>query len=107
MNMCDACPDITYWDGKLVHSCRLDEWRMFGGYLQAHMLGKRTREEVMASKVEELKAAETATGPSAIAAFLRARYGAVVHAVTATEHRSTASAWSYRVWKGPAAAKSN
>jgi organic radical activating enzyme len=59
-DMCDACPDITYWDGKLVHSCRLDEWRMFGGYLQAHMLGKRTREEVMASKIEELRAAETA-----------------------------------------------
>ena len=33
---------------------------MFGGYLQAHMLGKKTREEVMASKIDELKAAETA-----------------------------------------------
>ena len=27
---CDACPDMTYWDGKLVHSCRLDEYRKFG-----------------------------------------------------------------------------
>lgn len=27
---CDSCPDMTYWEGKLVHSCRLDEYRKFG-----------------------------------------------------------------------------
>lgn len=27
---CDACPDMTYWNGRLVHSCRLDEYRKFG-----------------------------------------------------------------------------
>ncbi len=32
-DMCDSCPDITYYDGKLVNSCRLDEYRLFGGFL--------------------------------------------------------------------------
>ena len=27
---CDSCPDMTYWNGKLVYSCRLDEYRKFG-----------------------------------------------------------------------------
>jgi hypothetical protein len=56
-DMCDACPDITYWDGRLVHSCRLDEWRLFGGYLSAHSLGKHSREEVISRKVAEMQAA--------------------------------------------------
>ncbi|MBI2942057.1 MAG: radical SAM protein [Chloroflexi bacterium] len=30
---CDSCPDMTYFEGKLVHSCRLDEYRKFGGLL--------------------------------------------------------------------------
>ncbi|MCC7209191.1 MAG: radical SAM protein [Anaerolineae bacterium] len=34
-DMCDSCPDMTFWNGKLVHSCRLDEWRLYGNYLQA------------------------------------------------------------------------
>jgi hypothetical protein len=34
-DMCDSCPDMTFWDGKLVHSCRLDEWRLYGNYVQA------------------------------------------------------------------------
>lgn len=29
-NMCDGCPDIMLWDGKLVWSCRLEECLMFG-----------------------------------------------------------------------------
>lgn len=32
-NMCDACPDITVHDGKLVWSCRLDEMQKVGGFL--------------------------------------------------------------------------
>jgi hypothetical protein len=32
-DMCDSCPDITYFDGQLVNSCRLDEYRIFGGFL--------------------------------------------------------------------------
>lgn len=34
-NMCDRCPDMTVHDGKLVWSCRLEEWREFGGPLRA------------------------------------------------------------------------
>jgi len=33
--MCDSCPDMTVWNGTLVHSCRMDEWRMYGSYLVA------------------------------------------------------------------------
>ena len=32
-DMCDSCPDITYYEGKLVNSCRMDEYRLFGGFL--------------------------------------------------------------------------
>jgi MoaA/NifB/PqqE/SkfB family radical SAM enzyme len=32
-DMCDSCPDITYLDGKLVNSCRMDEYRLFGGFV--------------------------------------------------------------------------
>jgi len=34
-DMCDSCPDMTVWNGTLVHSCRMDEWRMYGSYLVA------------------------------------------------------------------------
>ena len=32
-DMCDSCPDITIYDGKLVNSCRMDEYRLFGGMI--------------------------------------------------------------------------
>jgi MoaA/NifB/PqqE/SkfB family radical SAM enzyme len=32
-DMCDSCPDITYLDGKFVNSCRMDEYRLFGGFV--------------------------------------------------------------------------
>lgn len=32
-DMCDSCPDMTVWDGKLINSCRMDEYRLFGGML--------------------------------------------------------------------------
>ncbi len=34
-DMCDSCPDMSVWNGKLVHSCRMDEWRLYGNYIQA------------------------------------------------------------------------
>lgn len=34
-DMCDSCPDMTVWDGKLVHSCRMEEWRLYGNYITA------------------------------------------------------------------------
>ncbi len=24
------CPDMTYYNGKLINSCRMDEYRLFG-----------------------------------------------------------------------------
>jgi len=34
-NMCDGCPDMTVHDGKLVWSCRLEEPRTFGTFVQS------------------------------------------------------------------------
>jgi hypothetical protein len=34
-NMCDGCPDMTVHDGKLVWSCRLEEPRRFGTFVNA------------------------------------------------------------------------
>ncbi|MGD8726616.1 MAG: hypothetical protein PVH40_03170, partial [Gemmatimonadales bacterium] len=31
-NMCDGCPDMTVFDGRLVWSCRLEECLHFGGF---------------------------------------------------------------------------
>ncbi len=32
-DMCDSCPDMTVYDGRLINSCRMDEYRLFGGLL--------------------------------------------------------------------------
>jgi MoaA/NifB/PqqE/SkfB family radical SAM enzyme len=32
-DMCDSCPDITYYEGKFINSCRMDEYRLFGGFV--------------------------------------------------------------------------
>ncbi len=34
-NMCDGCPDVTVHEGQLVWSCRLEEYRKYGGLVQA------------------------------------------------------------------------
>jgi Radical SAM superfamily/4Fe-4S single cluster domain len=33
VDMCESCPDITVFEGRLVNSCRLDEYRKFGDSL--------------------------------------------------------------------------
>ncbi|MFQ5568977.1 MAG: radical SAM protein [Rhodothermales bacterium] len=33
-NMCDGCPDVTVWDGRLAWSCRLEECRHFGHFVR-------------------------------------------------------------------------
>ncbi len=35
-DMCDSCPDITIYDGKFINSCRMDEYRLFGGFLSVY-----------------------------------------------------------------------
>jgi MoaA/NifB/PqqE/SkfB family radical SAM enzyme len=42
-DMCDSCPDITIYEGKFVNSCRMDEYRLFGGFVS--MLEKEKEEE--------------------------------------------------------------
>lgn len=32
-DMCDSCPDMTIYNGRLINSCRMDEYRLFGGML--------------------------------------------------------------------------
>ncbi|RKY94984.1 MAG: radical SAM protein [Ignavibacteriae bacterium] len=38
-NMCDGCPDITVWNGKLVWSCRMEEQLNFGHNLKSYPKG--------------------------------------------------------------------
>jgi pyruvate-formate lyase-activating enzyme len=47
VDMCDSCPDITVYDGNLINSCRMDEYRLFGGFLQ---VAQRTDVEAEKSK---------------------------------------------------------
>ena len=37
IDMCDDCPDLCVFEGKLVNSCRLDECRIYGGLLHIHV----------------------------------------------------------------------
>jgi hypothetical protein len=46
-DMCDSCPDITVYDGKLINSCRMDEYRLFGGFLSVI---QQSKEEVLAER---------------------------------------------------------
>lgn len=36
-DMCEGCPDMCVYEGKLVNSCRLDEMIQYGTLLHAHM----------------------------------------------------------------------
>jgi hypothetical protein len=53
-DMCDSCPDMTVYDGKLINSCRMDEYRLFGGFIS---VVERSRgeavEEPVSMSVEE------------------------------------------------------
>ena len=35
-NMCDGCPDITVWNGKLVWSCRMEELTKYGHNVKSY-----------------------------------------------------------------------
>ncbi|MDD2774194.1 MAG: radical SAM protein [Elusimicrobiales bacterium] len=54
-SMCDGCPDMTVYDGRLVWSCRLEEPLRYGCFLQmapraANTRGQEHRETVAVSK---------------------------------------------------------
>ena len=53
-DMCDSCPDMTIWEGRLINSCRMDEYRMFGDLLS---VAERTGREMAAAS--DGKAAES------------------------------------------------
>lgn len=38
-NMCDGCPDITVWNGKLVWSCRMEELTKYGHNIRSYPKG--------------------------------------------------------------------
>ena len=59
VDMCDACPDLTVYKGQLIHSCRMDEWRRWGGYMtQVSEDGaKEAAEEKPARKKPKCRAA--------------------------------------------------
>ena len=48
-NMCDGCPDMTVHEGKLVWSCRLEEYKQFGGVLTAVPAERRRHLHVASS----------------------------------------------------------
>ena len=35
-SMCDGCPDMTVWNGKLVWSCRMEEQLKYGHNLRTY-----------------------------------------------------------------------
>jgi len=53
-DMCDSCPDMTVYDGRLINSCRMDEYRLFGGLLSV----------VDRAKVEAAPASEPERAPA-------------------------------------------
>ncbi|MBN1402503.1 MAG: radical SAM protein [Anaerolineae bacterium] len=45
VDMCDSCPDMTVWEGNLVNSCRLDEYRLFGALISVAAKGAVAEEQ--------------------------------------------------------------
>ena len=39
-DMCESCPDVSIYDGKVIPVCRIDEYRKYGNYLRAKILNK-------------------------------------------------------------------
>lgn len=54
IDMCDDCPDMCVFEGKLVNSCRLDECRIYGDLLQIQVEDNALSKEKLV--VEEAEA---------------------------------------------------
>ena len=52
-DMCDSCPDMTVYDGQLINSCRMDEYRLFGGFLSVVQRPQKEAVEESASMPAE------------------------------------------------------
>lgn len=42
-NLCDGCMNLMAYNGKMIHSCTLDEYRMFGGPIEQIITEKEER----------------------------------------------------------------
>jgi hypothetical protein len=51
IEMCDDCPDMCVFEGKLVNSCRLDECRQYGDLLHVHVDEDKGKEVIRKSRV--------------------------------------------------------
>ncbi len=51
IEMCDDCPDMCVFEGKLVNSCRLDEYRKFGHLLTAQIDDHKGKEAIKKSRL--------------------------------------------------------
>ncbi len=61
-NMCDGCPDMTVWKGRLAWSCRLEEPMRYGYFVQTV-----PRAEVQTREAELGRAPERARAPGSSA----------------------------------------
>jgi hypothetical protein len=54
IDMCDDCPDMCVFEGRLVNSCRLDECRIYGDLLHIHVDKEVMNKELKEQKTEEV-----------------------------------------------------
>ncbi len=64
-NMCDGCPDVTAHDGQLVWSCRLEEYRKYGGLVQCVPRGCAPGVQPMVKKPAKTPVAARPSAPTA------------------------------------------
>ena len=43
IDMCGDCPDMCQHEGKLVPSCRLDEYKLYGSLLKVRIVDEKAR----------------------------------------------------------------
>ncbi len=55
-SMCESCPDACVWEGNLVSSCRLDEYRRYGRLLNAICYAEDTDKRVGERELEVVEA---------------------------------------------------
>jgi hypothetical protein len=53
VNLCEDCTNKMVYEGKLIPSCRLDEYRMLGGLLTGMPAGARHQASIVATGEEE------------------------------------------------------
>ena len=66
-SMCDSCPDIIPYKGRLVWSCRVDELEKFGSFVAFGPKEQTPVDAPMGAQAEAIAATpsqETASGPN-------------------------------------------